>query len=81
MSDDTSEGREILEHLRQLVEQSTWVVHFRETLPLRTMYRGWDPVSARNVVIAHPADRDAVLAGLRTLNVPHELAEETPDGA
>lgn len=78
----SDEGRDIMQRMRELIEQSTWLVYFREACPPHAMFRGTDPISGRSVVIAHPDDREQVLAGLRTLNVPHELAEpeEAPDG-
>jgi hypothetical protein len=80
---DTSEGAALLETLRAIVERSTWLVYFREACPPHSMFRGTDPISGRSIVIGNPADREQVLAGLRTLNVPHELAEpeEDPHGA
>ena len=78
----TDEGQDILERMRQLVEQSTWLVYFRETVPPLTMYRGTDPLTGRRVIIANPANREQILAALTLMNIPHDLAEpeEAPDG-
>lgn len=75
-----SDADAVLDATRAVILDSTWLVCFRDNVPRKSMYRGEDVVRGRRVILAHPDDRDEVLAGLRILNVPHEIEGES-DGA
>jgi hypothetical protein len=77
----TGEGEAILAQMQAIVERSTWLVCPRPQVPRDVILRGQHPDTGRSLLFAHPSQLERITAGLRFMNVPHEIEGETPDGS
>lgn len=75
----TAEGEAVLAAMREVVDRSTYLVCPREQVPPHVVYQARHPDTGRPLIFVHPTQVDRITAGLRIVQVPHEM-EGPPDG-